>query len=76
MISTDLTSVSTHGWYTDESAYDRDALTAVSTFGWYGISLEELIDQFNQQLGFGLTIDQIFEKQFEITRIKGIELKR
>lgn len=33
MIGTDLTSISTNGWFTEETLSDN--LTPVSTFGWY-----------------------------------------
>ena len=38
-MSSDLTAVSTYGWYS--SSGSADSLTAISTFGWYGF--EELI---------------------------------
>ena len=60
MIGTDLTSVATHGWYTDDTVNDIDLLTAVSTFGWYGITIQDLIDSY-PTLTFGLIIDQLHD---------------
>lgn len=68
---TDLTSVSTFGWYSDEE-YDVDLLTSISTFGWYGATLKDLIDGF-PTVDFGLIIDRLHEIGFEIEEIHEIE---
>ena len=63
-MTTELTSVSTFGWFTD-SDHSLDLLTSVSTFGWYGVTLEELIEFFGT-VDFGLIIDQLNEFGLEI----------
>lgn len=65
---TDLTSISTFGWYSGEG-FESDLLTAVSTFGWYGVTVQDLVEEF-QTLDFGLIIDQLHEMGLEI---EGVE---
>ena len=65
---TDLTSISTFGWYSGEG-FESDLLTAVSTFGWYGVTVQDLIEEF-QTVDFGLIIDQLYEMGLEI---EGVE---
>lgn len=71
-MTTELTAVSTFGWYTDDSIHELDLLTSVSTRGWYGVSLKDLIEKF-PTLEFGLIIDQLHEMGFEIEEIHEIE---
>lgn len=71
-MSTELTAVSTFGWYTDESTHEIDLLTSVSTFGWYGVTLKDLIEAF-PTVEFGLIIDQLHEMGIEIEAIHEIE---
>lgn len=63
-MSTELTAVSTFGWFSDADN-ELDLLTSVSTFGWYGVTLKDLIDFFNT-VDFGLIIDQVNELGLEI----------
>jgi hypothetical protein len=65
---TDLTSISTFGWYSGDG-FESDLLTAVSTFGWYGVTAEQLVEVF-QTVDFGLIIDQLNEIGLEI---EGVE---
>jgi hypothetical protein len=71
-MSTELTAVSTFGWYADESTHDIDLLTSVSTFGWYGVTLKDLIERY-PTLEFGLIIDRLHEMGVEIEAIHEIE---
>jgi hypothetical protein len=58
-MTTELTAVSTYGWYTDDE-HELDLLSSVSTFGWYGVTLADLVEFF-QTVDFGLIIDQIHD---------------
>lgn len=66
-MSTDLTSVATHGWYTEGT----ENLTTVSTFGWYGVTIADLLAKF-PTFDFGLIINQLqemgltIEQQYDI----------
>lgn len=71
-MTTELTSVSTFGWYADESTHDIDLLTSVSTHGWYGVTIKDLIEQF-PTLDFGLIIDRLHEVGVEVETIHDIE---
>ena len=71
-MTTELTSVSTFGWFTDESTYELDLLTSVSTRGWYGVTLKDLIERY-PTLDFGLIIDRLHEVGVEIEAIHEIE---
>jgi len=71
-MTTELTAVSTFGWYTDDSTHELDLLTSVSTRGWYGVRLKDLIETF-PTLEFGLIIDQLHEMGVEIEEIHEIE---
>jgi len=71
-MTTELTSVSTFGWFTDESTYELDLLTSVSTHGWYGVTLKDLIERY-PTLDFGLIIDRLHEVGVEIEEIHEIE---
>ena len=71
-MTTELTAVSTFGWYTDDSTHELDLLTSVSTRGWYGVTLKDLIEKF-PTLEFGLIIDRLHEMGLEIEAIHEIE---
>lgn len=71
-MTTELTAVSTFGWYTDDSTHELDLLTSVSTRGWYGVTLKDLIERY-PTLEFGLIIDQLHEMGVEIEAIHEIE---
>jgi len=71
-MTTELTAVSTFGWYTDDSTHELDLLTSVSTRGWYGVTLKDLIERY-PTLEFGLIIDQLHEMGVEIEEIHEIE---
>lgn len=73
MIGTDLTSVSTFGWYTDTEEYEQDLLTSVSTFGWYGITLDDIINVY-PELAFGLIIDRELPLEVHTTQTYRITL--
>lgn len=64
MIETDLTSISTNGWYAD-SGKTVDLLRAVSTYGWYGITVGDLVDYF-QVADFTLIIKRLEEMGLQI----------
>lgn len=71
-MTTELTAVSTFGWYTDDSTHELDLLTSVSTRGWYGVTLKDLIEKF-PTLELGLIIDRLHEVGVEIEEIHEIE---
>lgn len=72
MIGTELTAVSTFGWFTDTEEFDQDLLTSVSTFGWYGMTLRDLIDIYPTR-NFGLVICQLKSAGLEIEQLHEIE---
>jgi hypothetical protein len=71
-MTTELTAVSTFGWYTDDSTHELDLLTSVSTRGWYGVTVKDLIEAF-PTVDFGLIIDRLHEVGFEIEQIHDLE---
>lgn len=71
MIDTDLTAVSTHGWFADEGK-QVDLLRAVGTFGWYGITVGDLVEFFKTQ-NFTLIISRLKEMGLEINRVEEID---
>jgi len=58
-MGTDLTSISTFGWFTDPVLTDK--LTPISTFGWYYISVITDVGAEIVQLSFCL--DRIIQIQ-------------
>lgn len=70
-MSTDLTAVSTHGWFADDGN-NVDLLRAVGTYGWYGITVGDLVDFF-QTADFTLIISRLREMGLEINLIEEID---
>ncbi len=71
-MTSDLTSISTFGWYADTQEYNQDPLTTVSTFGWYGLTIKDLVDKY-PTVEIDLIIDQLLELGLEIETIHDIE---
>ncbi len=67
-----LTTITTQGWFGEESTENIDFLTSVSTNGWYGVTLKDLIQKF-PTVDFGLIIDRFHEMGVEIEQIHEIE---
>ncbi|MDC0297101.1 hypothetical protein OAK92_00865 [Crocinitomicaceae bacterium] len=67
-----LTSITTQGWFIDESNEELDLLTSVSTLGWYGVTLKDLIVKY-PTVDFGLIVDRFHEMGVEIEEIHEIE---
>jgi hypothetical protein len=70
-MSTDLTAVSTHGWFADDGK-NVDLLRAVGTYGWYGITVGDLVDFFQTQ-DFTLIISRLREMGLEINMVETID---
>lgn len=71
-MTTELTAISTFGWYTQDSTHELNLMTSISTFGWYGVTLKDLIERY-PTLNFGLIIDQLHSVGVEIQTIYEIE---
>lgn len=71
-MTSDLTSISTFGWYADTQEYNQDLLETVSTFGWYGLTIKDIVDKY-PTVDIDLIIDQLLEIGLEIETIHDIE---
>ncbi len=71
-MTSDLTSISTFGWYADTQEYNQDLLETVSTFGWYGLTIKDIVDKY-PTVDIDLIIDQLLEIGLEIETVHDIE---
>jgi hypothetical protein len=70
-VSTELTAVSTHGWFASEG-YQQDLLRSVGTFGWYGTTIGDLVEFF-KTVDFTLIVKRLEEIGLEIKTEMDIE---
>lgn len=71
MIDTDLTAVSTHGWFADDGK-TVDLLRAVGTHGWYGVTVGDLVEFF-KTVDFTLIVKRLEEIGLEIQTEQDID---
>ncbi len=70
-MSTELTAVSTHGWFASPD-FTHDLLRSVGTFGWYGVTVGDLVDFF-KTVDFTLIVKRLEELGLEIHQIEDID---
>lgn len=63
-MSTELTAVSTHGWFASEG-FQQDLLRSIGTIGWYGTTIGDLVEFF-KTVDFTLIVSRLEELGLEI----------